>query len=184
MTATPPDSTIVWAPEDLQLPVAELTALSYVVVEEIVGQVALLRRWPWPEVDLLGHLVWLDDHEHDSDAAAIALMLLRAQLYAPNRLKRRPRCGDTFAARSSAGFDWQAEREVSDLRELLKGPVYDISAVAREAAKISYNAGLGAVPPVEKVSEQAKAQQDRTLRARASRPLRALEIAAPPRGLR
>lgn len=183
MTATPLDSTVAWAPEDLPLPAAELVTLSYVVVEEIVGQVALLRRWPWPEVDLLGRLIWMDEHEQASDAAAVMIALLRAQLYTPNKLMRRPRCGDTFAARSPAECDWQAEREVSDLRELLASPVYDISAVAREAAKISYLAGLGAVPPVEKVSEQAQAEQAKTLRARASRPLRALKIATAPRGL-
>jgi hypothetical protein len=109
---------------------------------------------------------------------------LRAQLYTPNKLRRQPRCGDTFAVQGWVGSDQQAEQEVDDLRTLFTGTVYDISADAREAAKLAYHAGLGAVPSAEKVDEQLKAQQAQTLRSRASRPLRVLKVAAPPRGPR
>jgi len=184
MTAPPPDGTVPWNPEDLPVPVADLAALSYVVVEEVVGPLALLRRWPWPEVDLLGRLVWLGESESQSDAAAIAVELLRAQLYTPSKLTRRPRCGDAFAVCDTVEAAWQAEEQVSDLRALFSGAVYDISADAREAAKLAYHAGLGAVPPAEKVDEQLQADQAKTLRTRASRPLPPLKIAAPPRGSR
>ncbi|HEX8093180.1 hypothetical protein [Jatrophihabitans sp.] len=184
MTAVPADSTVPWSPEDLPVPAGELAALSYVVLEELVGSLVLLRRWSWPDVDQLGRLIWLEDSEHDSDSAAVALELLRAQLYTPNNLKRRPRCGDTFAARTSTDAGWQDDQAVGDLRTLFSGAVYDISADAREAAKLAYHAGLGAVPPAEKVDEQLKAQQAETLLSRASRPLRALKVTAPPRGLR
>jgi hypothetical protein len=184
MTAVPAGSTIPWSPEDLPLPLAELAALSYVVVEEVVGRVALLRRWSWPDVDELGRLVWLDDSESDSDAAGVALELLRSQLYAPNKLRRRPRCGDTFAVQGWPESARHDEQLLGDLRELFTGAVYDISADAREAAKLAYHAGLGAVAPVEKVGEQVKAQQAETLRSRAGRPLRTLKVASPPRGLR
>ena len=184
MTAVPAGSTIPWSPEDLPLPHAELAALSYVVVEEIVGRVALLRRWPWPDVDELGHLVWLDDSEYDSDAAGVALELLRTQLYAPNKLTRRPRCGDTFAVQGWPQSARHDEQELGDLRELFTGAVYDISADAREASKVAYHAGLGAVAPAEKVAEQVTAQQAEALRWRAGRPLRSLKVAGPPRGSR
>lgn len=184
MTAVPADSTVPWKPEDLPLPAEELAALSYVVVEEVVGSVALLRRWSWPDVDPLGRLVWPDDSEYGTGAAAVALELLRAQLYAPSKLKRRPRCGDTFAVRGAVEAAWEAEEQVSDLRALFSGSLYDISADAREAAKLAYHAGLGAVPPAEKVDQQVQADQARTLRARAGRPLPPLKVAAPPRGLR
>jgi hypothetical protein len=184
MTAAPAGSTIPWNPEDLPLPAEELPELSYVVVEEVVGRLALLRRWPWPDVDPLGRLVWLDDSEHDSGAAAVAIELLRVQLYAPSKLRRRPRCGDTFAVRGAVSSAWQAEDQVSDLRDLFSGSVYDISADAREAAKLAYHAGLGAVPAAEKVDEQLKAQQAKTLRSRVSRPLSPLKVVAPPREAR
>ena len=184
MIAAPPGSTVPWNPEDLPVPDEDLADLSYVVVEEVVGSLVLLRRWPWPDVDPLGRLVWLDGSEHHSDAAAVALELLRAQLYTPSKLRRRPRCGDTFAVRGAIEPTWQAEEQVSDVRQLFAGSVYDISADAREAAKLAYHAGLGAVPPAEKVDEQVKADQSRTLRSRAGRPLPALKVAAPPRGSR
>ena len=182
MIATPPGSTVPWAPEDLPVPVEELAGFSYVVLEEIVGAQALLRRWPWPDVDPYGRLIWLEDGEHDGGAAAAPVELLRAQLYTPNKIRRRPRCGDTFAVRGSGDAAWQAEDQVGDLRTLLTGPVYDISADAREAAKLAYHAGLGAVLPEEKVDEQTRTEQARNLGARAS--LRPLKIAAPPRGSR
>jgi hypothetical protein len=181
MTAVPPSSTVPWKPEDLPLPAEELAASSYVVVEEVVGSLALLRRWSWPDVDQLGRLSWLDDSEYDSDAATVTIELLRAQLYTPSKLKRRPRCGDTFAVQGPAEAGWRAEEQVSDLRELFSGSVYDISADAREAAKLAYHAGLGAVPPAEKVDEQIQAEQAKTLRSRAGRQLPPLKIVAPPR---
>lgn len=184
MTATPPGSTVVWVPEDLQAQAEDLAAFSYVVVEEVVGSLALLRRWPWPEVDQHGRLIWVADNEYDSDAAAVAVELLRAQLYSPNGLRRRPRCGDTFAVRSWAESGGQAEHQVNDLRELFTGSLYDISADAREAAKLAYHAALGAVPPAESVDEQVHAEQAKTLRSRTARQLRALRVAAPPRGPR
>ena len=180
MTAPPPDSTVAWAPEDLALSADELAGLSYVVVEDMVDQLALLRRWPWPRVDPLGRLIWHDGSEYDSDAAAVEVPLLRAQLYTPNGLRRHPRCGDTFAAAGSVEVRWHTVTEVTDLRELFSGALYDISADAREAAKIAYQAGLGAVRPPRAVDEQVRVAQAVTLRARASRPLRALTIAEPP----
>lgn len=184
MTATPPGSTVAWVPEDLQSQAEELAAFSYVVVEEMVGPLALLRRWSWPEVDQHGRLIWLEGSEHDSDAAAVTVELLRAQLYAPNGLRRRPRCGDTFAVRGWAESGGQAEHQVTDLRELFTGSLYDISADAREAAKLAYHAALGAVPAAESVDEQVRAEQAKALRSRTSRQLRALRVAAPPRGPR
>jgi hypothetical protein len=179
MTAPPPPgNTVPWNPEDLPVPVEELRGLGYVVLEEVVGPLALLRRWPWPEVDPLGRLIWLEDSEHQCDAVAVDIELLRAQLYTPSRLHRRPRCGDTFAVLGAPPAVWQDDEQVSDLRELFTGPVYDISADAREAAKLAYHAGLGAVPPAEKIDEQVRSDQVRTLRTRASRPLSPLKVAA------
>ncbi|MBV9820816.1 MAG: hypothetical protein JO144_01120 [Actinobacteria bacterium] len=202
MIAVPPGSTVAWRPVDLPLPDGR-PGFGYVVLEELVGRLALLRRWPWPEVDQYGRLVWTGGSEQDSVAAAIDIDVLRAQLYTPNRLRRRPRCGDTFAVQEAAGWpdpeqsdpersdteqpdteQPDTEREVTDLRALFAGDVYDISADAREAAKLAYHAGLGAVPTAEKVDPDIRAQQAETLRARAARPLRPLRVSAPPRASR
>lgn len=184
MFATPPGTTVAWAPVDLPVPAEELAAFSYVVVEEVVGRLALLRRWAWPAVDQLGRLIWLEDSEYDSAAAAVTIELLRAQLYTPNKLRRRPRCGDTFAARGVIRSGWETDEEVGDLRELFTGSLYDVTADAREAAKLAYHAALGAVPPAHKVNDQLKAEQARIVHSRAGRPLPALKLTAPPRGLR
>jgi hypothetical protein len=166
------------------VPAAELTGLSYVVVEELVGSLVLLRRWSWPEVDPLGRLVWPEESEYGDGAAAVNIELLRSQVYAPSKLRRRPRCGDTFAVDGAIPAAWHAEEQVSDVRALFSGPMYDVSADAREAAKLAYHAGLGAVPPAEKVDEQVQAAQAKTLRARVGRPLPPLKVVAPPRASR
>jgi hypothetical protein len=54
----PAGSAVPWAPEDLPIAADEVGGWSYVVVEEIVDDVAVLRRWSWPVVDPLGRLLW------------------------------------------------------------------------------------------------------------------------------
>jgi hypothetical protein len=181
MSMTPPGSTVVWAPEDLPLPPEQLAGFGYVVVEETVGRLLLLLRWSWPQVDQRGRLVWLNGSDCTCESAALDIELVRAQLYTPNRLRRRPRCGDTFAVPDPIAPGWQSEQELDDLRQLFPGPVYDISADAREAARFAYHAGLGAVAPAGAIDEQARAEQTDLLSSRATRPLRALRIAAPSR---
>lgn len=69
---------------------------------------------------------------------------MRAQLYEPNGIERRPRPGDTFALVASAR-GWRRARQVVDLRTLVDGAVYDISADAREAAKLAYQGSVAGV---------------------------------------
>jgi hypothetical protein len=111
----------------------------YVVVEEVVGATIELLRWPWPLADSRGRLFWPEDADEQVMTATVPQRLMRLQLYRPNRLQRRPRAGDTFAARiASSAPGWGAEREVEDLADIFPGPVYDVSAEAREAAKLAY----------------------------------------------
>jgi hypothetical protein len=180
MTAMPP-SAVPWAPEDLPISFDEPSAgFGYVVVEEIVDQIALLRRWPWPVVDPLGRLLWPEGSEHDTGSATVELSVLRGQLYLPNGLERPPRCGDTFAVAGPPGNGWRRGRAVRDLRELLATPVYDISADAREAAKIAYQASLAPIRAATAEDDEVQAQQSATLRERSVRPLPALTVAPPP----
>ena len=129
---------------------AQVQGWRYVVLEEIVDDVALLRRWSWPLADEHGHLVW--PQEHQQDATTITLSLLRNQLYAPNGLQREPRIGDTFAVLPD---DTQATQvgtrrwpvHTRDLARALAGHVFDVSAEARLAARLAYQGSLAAVLP-------------------------------------
>jgi hypothetical protein len=116
----------------------------YVVLEEIVDGVALLRRWTWPLADERGHLVWLQDEQLDSTTAPVSG--LRDQLYRPNGLQREPRIGDTFAViADAAAGPWPASTR--DLAPLLEGRVFDVSAEARLAARLAYQGSVAAVLP-------------------------------------
>ena len=118
----------------------------YVVVEEVVGATVEMLRWPWPHADPLGRLFWADDADDRVMTAAVPQRLLRLQLYRPNDLVRRPRAGDTFAAKiSRAAEGWDRATAVDDLAELFPGPVYDVSADSREAAKLAYQGATSAV---------------------------------------
>ena len=179
MTTMPPDSSVPWAPDGLPIAAAEFGGWNYVVLEEIVDDVAVLRRWPWPVVDPLGRLLWTDGAEHDSDAIAVDLELLKAQLYTANGLQRQPRCGDTFAAPRQARE--RRDRRPRDLRTVFgDGPMYDVSADAREAAKIAYQASLGAIRPARDVGDTASAAVQTELERRALQPMPALLLNPPP----
>ena len=181
MTAMPAGSAVPWAPEDLPIAADDLGGRSYIVLEEIVDDVALLRRWPWPVVDPLGRLLWPEGAEHDNDDAAVDVELLRAQLYRPNRIERNPRCGDSFAAPRGTDERWRSRR-AEDLRDLLgDADVYDISADARDAAKIAYQSSLGAIQPEAAADEDAQREVERVLRLRAEGQLQPLHVSPPPR---
>jgi hypothetical protein len=180
MTAMPAGSAVLWAPEDLPITADEVGGWSYVVVEEIVDDVAVLRRWSWPVVDPLGRLLWPEAAELDSDDAAVDVGLLKAQLYRPNPIEREPRCGDTFAAPRRGDEHWR-DGSTEDLRDLLgDSDVYDISADAREAAKIAYQSSLGAIQPAQAADESAQREVRRTLRQRAEEQLQPLQLSPPP----
>lgn len=178
MTAMPPDSAMPWTPEDLPIDVEEVRAWGYVVLEEFVDKLVLLRRWPWPVVDPLGRLLWPDGAEHDSVAASVDVELLKAQLYRPSRIEREPRCGDTFATPRVADAGWHPP--TTDLRDLLGEVVYDISADAREAAKIAYQSSLGAITPEAAADEDSQREVERLLRLRAEDQLQPLQVSPPP----
>ena len=146
----PPAGAPPWWPPSLSGAVRSAAGLrrgwQYVVVEEVVGATVELLRWPWPLADPLGHLVWDDDAEDRVMTAAVPLRLLRLQLYRPNDLLRRPRAGDTFAARIRPPDDgWDRPTAVDDVVSLFPGAVYDVSADAREAAKLAYQGASSAV---------------------------------------
>lgn len=143
----------------------------YVLVEEVVGSTVELMRWPWPLADSRGRLFWTADAEGLVLTAAVPQRLMRLQLYRPNQLLRRPRAGDTFAVRiPSTAPGWESDRQVDDLAQLFPGPVYDVSAEAREAAKLAYQGASSAVfDGSESDDLLAEAAEQREQRARARR---------------
>lgn len=150
---------------------AEVAGWRYVVLEEIIDEVALLRRWAWPLADERGHLVW--PHADQQDCTTTPVSVLREQLYGPSGLRRDPRIGDTFAviAETAAG-PWPARTR--NLRPLLKGRVFDVSAEARLAARLAYHGSLAAVLP----SPQPSTDEGRT--SAAPRRFRAPELTVAP----
>ncbi len=146
----------------------------YVVIEEVLDGVAVLRCWHWPAADDLGHLVW--PAEVQDDATAVPVRALREQLYDPNTLRREPRIGDTFALVSdSPPGRWP--RRTGDLARVLTGRVFDISAEARVAGRLAYRGSLAAIEPAPpgpgtSAPEQATrsvAAPELTVHARATR---------------
>ena len=109
--------------------------LSYLLVEEIVRGQAHLQRWPWPDADRDGRLVW--PTARPLGDVVVPVDLLRWQLYQPQEdgLRRRPRAGDVFAVRWSGGR--RSASRVTDLRTYFT-EAFDVSADAREAAKLAY----------------------------------------------
>jgi hypothetical protein len=176
----PPGTAVPWAPEDLPVPADELMSWSYIVLEEVVDDVALLRRWPWPVVDPLGRLLWPDNAEQDSAATTVDRDVLKAQVYTPNGLEREPRCGDTFAT-PQVVQQRRRGTHTRDLRALLGDEqFYDISADAREAAKIIYQASLGAIQPASAVEDDSVTEVEQALQRRAEQQLRPLRLGPPP----
>lgn len=149
----PPDENegVPWFPGSVapfaETPEVARAGWAYVLVEEVAGAVAELVRWPWPLADQLGHLFWAPDDQERVVSADVPVAVLRRCLYEPSGLERSPRAGDTFAA-EMGGAGWTTDGEhgaVLDLTELFPGNVLDISADAREAAKLAYQGANAAV---------------------------------------
>lgn len=143
---------VPWFPNSLHKYAADAAELragwSYVVLEEVVDGTALLLRWPWPMADRNGRLHWPRGDAREVLEASVAVATLDKQLYKPNRLRREPRVGDTFAARVSDRAAWGQEEPVDDVREIFPDNAVDVSADARAAAKLAYQGSL--VPAVSK----------------------------------
>lgn len=120
----------------------------YVVVEEVAGAVAEVMRWPWPLADQIGQLFWPEGDRDRLVTAVVSLPTLRQQMYEPSGLRRSPRAGDAFAAElgGTGWSDLDADDEpVIDLGKLFPGRVVDISADARDAAKLAYQGANAAI---------------------------------------
>ncbi len=168
----------LWWPEALHRVIEDPEALAeyaYVVLEEAVDQRFVLLAWTWPRADVSGHLYWPERPERGPKSATIDGHLLRDQVYRPSRIHREPRLGDVYAA-ARLGQGWDSGEVVQDARTLFAGPVYDISAEAREAAKLSYLGALAPVEGVEEGNDEARRLLAEAARRREAMPVRTLKV--------
>ena len=171
-----------WRPEALEAAtqgVPDLSNFAYVVVEESVDRLVELMAWPWPEADDQGRVFWPTEAESDYKTAVTTRDLLRDQLYRPSRLVRPPRLGDVYAARR-LGPGWENPNVVTDVRQLFDGEVYDISADAREAAKLAYQGAAASVPTADAPSEADRRLLSDAANRRARHTAKKLTISPPP----
>jgi hypothetical protein len=140
-----------WRPPSLGQ--VELGSLAYLVVDEIVGSSVGLVLADWPSIDSEGRLRF---------AVAKATLMLGAERGAlehflaghrlPPTLAKRPlRIGDVFgvspiaAALAPVREELVAERRLEPLlspEEWIAPPIYDLTAEAREAAKLTFYAAV------------------------------------------
>jgi hypothetical protein len=133
--------------------------LRYVVVDEVFSGRAELGICEWPIVDPLGRLRFPKGGTLHVEVDARRMRSFLRQHRIPRKaVARELRAGDTFgfAVRSRALTDLVSKLEssspsaTSEHRKLLDPatwgwlvpPIYDVTAVAREAAKLSYYAAL------------------------------------------
>lgn len=122
--------------------VSHIAELSYVTVDEVSQGIVTLLVSEWPEIDERGRLRFprADPVALDVDEAVLAAYLPAVRL--PRRLADRPlREGDAFAARTTLGR--RPPGRSQDPGTWLKGPVFDVTADAREAAKAAYLSAAG-----------------------------------------
>ena len=142
-----------WTPPCVPPDLLQDTArLSYLVVDEIVGDVVTLALAPWPVSDPLGRVRFPEDAV---GAPAGHLLVhhreLRERLY-EGFMRRAPRVGDAFAAvlgeevsrRLAASGEVVLDRDTR-LVEALPSRIADLTAEARNVAKLAFYAAVAGV---------------------------------------
>jgi hypothetical protein len=152
-----------WCPPPLTRAVAEDEALRHVIIEETVGDSIGLLVAAWPRAGDDG-LPIFGDPEQDVEVGADRAALQRHvdRLRRPQRgmpratsaaLRRRPLAlGDVFATRvDPVALDAATREAVADLA-WITGPLFDVTAEARNAAReVFYEA---VTPPLPEAAQQ------------------------------
>ncbi|MGH2640440.1 MAG: hypothetical protein ACRDGO_01940 [Actinomycetota bacterium] len=130
--------------------------LRYVVVDELFGETAELGISAWPLVDAQGRLRFAEGPTSHIEVDARRMQtFLRRHRMPRKAVGRILRAGDAFGftirARGLAAFLKEHETAQDRARRTmldpttwawLEPPIYDVTADAREAAKLSYYAAL------------------------------------------
>jgi hypothetical protein len=150
-----------WAPPCVPPELVEQHArLSYVVVDEIVGHTVTLALAPWPGSDERGRVRFpADGSGAPSGHVVLHGRELHERLY-EGWMRRPPRVGDTFAAVlgdvAAARLAESGEVVLSpelQLADAFPGDVVDLTAEARNVAKLAFYAAVAGV----QLHEQAAA---------------------------
>ena len=158
-------SQIPWLPGTLRasgLTINDAKRLSYIVVDEIMDDVATLAVHSWPVADDQGRVRFpdLEACRH----AAVSLQALKSLLY-QHWLKRDPRVGDVFGAViSDAAKRALIRRDDTrwQLRSLLTPPIYDLSQDARIATKLAYYAAMAPVLTKTEMNRWSLTEKEQT----------------------
>ena len=151
--APPFDEWKPWKPKGSRFDVA---GLFYIVVDEIVEPTCVLAVTEWPRIDDKGRVRFrLDARPHLVRVSVTELSAYLAEHRSGARHRdRRVRIGDVYAAVARTGQLPPPETEAEALEltgddltplDWLEPPIHDITAAARETAKIAL---YGAVAPV------------------------------------
>ncbi|HEX8004444.1 MAG TPA: hypothetical protein VF519_17285 [Mycobacteriales bacterium] len=141
-----------WVPPILEnVPREVLATLHYVVVDDVddaEGDVVLTVE-PWPVLDAIGRVRHAMDQARERYVPVVKWARLLERRRIPAAVARAPRIGDAFAMRLPRSGD--VTRPV--------GPVVDVTADAREAARASFY-GAVAAPMTEEVAERVRDDED------------------------
>jgi hypothetical protein len=152
-----------WLPDCLPQQVRDhLDGLRYVMVDEVVGDLVTLTVTAWPDADGHGKIRFPRSEE---SATGTGHLLVHARelhdLLYQGWLRRGPRPGDVFAAEVAADVEDRLQRgedvamdEHLRLATVLPGVVCDITAEARNVAKLAFYAGMAGVQPMEQAEAQ------------------------------
>jgi hypothetical protein len=161
-----------WIPDNTALPEVELAHVSYIVIDEIVGDAVDVSISGWPDVDERGRLRFTENEPPRTmraSAAALEEFLSRVDFRSAD-WPRSIRMGDVFAARIRtrrllALKSGEASGTPPRPSAWLTPPVYDITAQARDKAKEAFYA---AVSPTLRPQE-ARAMKRVAIRRRSRR---------------
>jgi hypothetical protein len=160
----------IWVPSGLGRR-KDLAVLAYVVVDELESALVGLTVSPWPTLDAKGRLHFDLERARAIGATKRTLEAFLAKHRTPRKVARRPlRMGDAFACRVKEPLQ---DGELVEPELWMVPPITDISAQAREAAKVAY---YSAAAPI------AGARADREVVALApkSAPLKSTRVPSKP----
>ncbi len=157
------DAFVPWRPSCLPDQLRErLADLSYVIVDEVVGNLVTMTVSPWPDADRHGRVRFFATSSPVSGPGHLLVHQreLHDLLY-QGWLRRDPRPGDVFATAVAAEVGERLRRGEdvvldADLRlaTVLPGTVCDLTAEARNVAKLAFYAGVSGVQPMEQAIAQ------------------------------
>lgn len=160
----------IWVPSGL-VRRKDLAQLAYVVIDELESARVGLTVSPWPTLDAKGRLHFDLDRARAVGSTKRTLEAFLAKHRTPRKVARRAlRMGDAFACRVKEPLQ---DGELLEPELWMVPPVTDISAEAREAAKLAF---FSAAAPLA----DPRADREVVALAPKSTPLRSTRVPSKP----